>query len=462
MRRLQRLSVRIRVTLALTAVMAVVLAATGLFVYLRLASELDATVDQGLRARAGDLSALVESRQVSLTSVGRSRLTEDGENLAQILSSSGRLVDSTPTLRGASFLTPEELSRALRETTLVDGKRVPGEGDRVRVLATSVRVDGDTFVVVVGAPLEGRRDALRSLAGLLLLGGPIALLLAALAGYAATAAALRPVERMRRRASEIQAARPSERLPVPPADDEIGRLGHTLNALLARLEETLERERTFVSDASHELRTPLAIVKAEIELALRTGTTGEEHRAALASVGEETDRLIQLAEDLLVIARSDQGRLPIRAEAVTAVELFEDVRRRFERRAAAARVTIAVEAPVDLSVRVDPLRFEQALGNLVDNALRHGGSSVELRAEERAGGVAVHVSDDGEGFSPDFVDVAFDRFTRADSARGRGGSGLGLAIVKAIVEAHGGTVRAGGRADGDAGAEVTLLLLPPR
>lgn len=458
MRRLRRLSVRIRVTLALTAVMAVVLAATGLFVYLRLASELDATVDQGLRARAGDLGALVENRQVSLTSVGRSLLTEEGENLAQVLTSSGRLVDSTPTLRGASFLTPGELQHAFRRTTLIDDKRVPGEGDPVRVLATPVRVDEDTFVVVVGAPLEDRRDALRSLAGQLLLGGPIALLLAALAGYGATAAALRPVERMRRRASEIQAAKPSERLPVPPADDEIGRLGHTLNALLSRLEETLERERTFVSDASHELRTPLAIVKAEIELALRDGATGEDHRAALASVGEETDRLIQLAEDLLVIARSDQGRLPIRAEPVAAAELCEDVRRRFERRAEAAGVTISVAAPADLHLTVDPLRFEQALGNLVDNALRHGGSAVELRVEATTAGVAVQVSDNGEGFPAGFVDSAFQRFTRADSARGRGGSGLGLAIVKAIVEAHGGTARAGGRGDGGPGATVTLLL----
>lgn len=458
MRRLQRLSVRIRVTLALTAVMAVVLAATGLFVYLRLASELDATVDQGLRARAGDLSALVGNRQVSMTPVGRSLLTEEGENLAQVLSSSGRVVDSTPTLRGAPFLTSGELARALRRTTRLYGKRVPGEGDRVRVLATPVRVGGSTSVVVVGAPLEDRRDALRSLAGLLLIGGPIALLLAALAGYAATAAALRPVERMRRRASEIQAARPSERLPVPPADDEIGRLGHTLNALLARLEETLERERTFVSDASHELRTPLAIVKAEIELALRDGATGEEHRAALASVGEETDRLIQLAEDLLVIARSDQGRLPIRAERVLVIELFEDVRRRFERRAAAAGVAITATAVVDLTVEGDPLRVEQALGNLVDNALRHGGSTVELRGEVTATGVELHVVDDGAGFPPGFVGSAFERFTRADSARERGGSGLGLAIVRAIAEAHSGTARAGGRADGGSGASVTLLL----
>ena len=158
-------------------------------------------------------------------------------------------------------------------------------------------------------------DALRNLAGTLLIGGPIALLLASLAGYGAAAAALRPVERMRRRAAEIQAAEPGTRLPVGPADDEIGRLGETLNLMLERLEAAFARERTFVADASHELRTPLAILKAELELALREGRSVEELEAALRSAAEETDRLVQLAEDLLVIARVEQGRLPIRADA---------------------------------------------------------------------------------------------------------------------------------------------------
>lgn len=462
MRSLPRLSVRVRVTLALTVVMAVVLAATGLFVYLRLGSELDAGIDQGLRTRADDLTALVQSRQAPLTAVGRSALTEDGENIAQVLGASRRVVDSTPVLRRAPFLTPAEFARARRGTISIDGKPLPEEGDPVRVLATPVRARGRRYVILVGATLEARSDALGGLANLLLLGGPIALLLAALASYAATAAALRPVERMRRRAAEIQATRPSGRLPVPPVDDEIGRLGTTLNALLARLEDALERERAFVSDASHELRTPLAIVKAEIELALRAGATDAELRAALASVGEEADRLIQLAEDLLVIARTDQGRLPIRVEHVLVDGLLEDVRRRFAGRAAAAEAIIAVAAPGDLHAELDPLRFEQALGNLVDNALRHGGETIGLSAVATPDGIEVRVVDDGPGFPPAFLGAAFERFTRADEARSRGGSGLGLAIVRAILMAHGGTAEAGPRRDGAPGAEVVLRVPGPR
>jgi two-component system OmpR family sensor kinase len=458
MRRLSRLSVRVRVTLAVTVVMAVVLAATGLFLYARLAAELDATVDRGLRVRAGDVAALVQHRAPSLTASGRSALTEEGENLAQVLDASGAIVDATPTFRTVSFLTAGELARARRGTLLLDDREVPGEGEAVRLLATPVTARGQTFVVVVGAPLEDRRDALRNLAGLLLLGGPVALLLASIAGYGAAAAALRPVERMRLQAAAIQAGRPSARLPVSPADDEIGRLGQTLNAMLARLEEAFDRERTFVSDASHELRTPLAILKAELELALRGGLTSAELEAALASAADETDRLVQLAEDLLVIARSDRGRLPIRVTSVAVRGLLEQVCRRFERRAVDAGANLLVRAPADLRVDADPLRLEQAVGNLVDNALRYGGTTIELTARVAGQSVQLLVVDDGPGFPAAFVDTAFERFTRADSARGRGGSGLGLAIVCVIAGAHGGTASARNNAAPERGAELSLCL----
>jgi two-component system, OmpR family, sensor kinase len=145
-------------------------------------------------------------------------------------------------------------------------------------------------VTVVGASLEDRASALRKLGTLLLIGGPAALLLASLAGYGVAAAALRPVESMRRRAAEISAGGRGARLPVPSARDEVTRLGETLNAMLARLEAGFEREQAFVADASHELRTPLAILKTEIELALRRARTVDELEAALRSAGEESDR----------------------------------------------------------------------------------------------------------------------------------------------------------------------------
>jgi two-component system, OmpR family, sensor kinase len=313
-------------------------------------------------------------------------------------------------------------------------------------------------VAVVGASLEPRDVAQDNLRSLLLLGGPVALLLASLAGYGAAAGALRPVEMMRRRAQEIQAHRPGQRLPVPPSRDEVARLGDTLNDMLDRLEEAFSRERRFVTDASHELRTPLAILRGELELALRDADDVAGFRAAVGSAVDETDRLVQLAEDLLVIARSDQGRLPVRRADVKAAELLDSVARRYGSRAEQHGVRLAVTATDGLVLRGDRLRLEQALGNLVDNALRHGGTDVTIDAVPVGDEIELHVRDDGSGFPDGFEDHAFERFTRADAGRTSGGAGLGLAIVQAIAQAHGG--RAAARNARAGGADVWIVLPP--
>ena len=447
-----RLPLRVRLTLAFAGVMALVLAATGLFVYLRLESELDATISQGLRSRAGDVGALIAQAEGGLAASGRLPLTEKGENLAQILDGGGHIVDATPAYQATPLLSAAERRRALRSTITADRDRLGPENEPARLFASPVHAQDRDLIVVVGAYLDDRRDALGSLARLLSIGGAVALLLASLAGYGVAAAALRPVERMRRRAAGIQAADPGARLPVPAAHDEIGRLGETLNAMLARLEAAFDRERTFVADASHELRTPLSILKAELELALREGRTPEQLTDALRSAADETDRLVGLAEDLLVIARTDQGRLPIRRERIVLREMLETVAERHAGRGASIEVAVADGLAFD----GDRLRLEQALGNLVDNALRHGGSTIELAAEAEDDGVRLWVRDDGDGFPDGFATEAFKRFTRADAARGSGGAGLGLAIVDVITRAHGGTAGAGNRATG--GAQIWISL----
>jgi signal transduction histidine kinase len=282
------------------------------------------------------------------------------------------------------------------------------------------------------------------------------LLLAALAGYLLAAAALRPVERMSERAATISAASPGRRLPVPPADDEIARLGRRLNEMLARLEGALDRERTLVSNASHELRTPLALMKTEIELALAEPESAPGLSAALRSTAEETDRLSQLTDDLLLLARVDSGELPIRRSDVRADELLGTIATRFGRRAADAGRTIDVVSPADLVVRGDRRRLEQALANLVENSLRYGAGAVRLQASTENGSLELHVGDHGPGFPPPFLEHAFERFSRADRSRDTTGVGLGLAIVAAIAHAHGGTATAANLPEG--GADVALRL----
>jgi signal transduction histidine kinase len=295
-------------------------------------------------------------------------------------------------------------------------------------------------VLVVGATRENRAETLRSLRTELLIAGPIALLVATGLGYFLAGAGLRAVDAMRRRAAEISADRPGERLPVSPANDELRRLGTTLNEMLARLEEALERERDFVAEAGHELRTPLALLRAELDFALHHAGDEDELREALKEASAETDRLVQLSGDLLLIASSDRGGMPLKLESIGAPALLDSVRNRFAWRAEQASRPLEVGAEDGLTISGDRLRLEQALGNLVENALRHGQGRVRVDARRLDGQVQLRVSDEGPGFPDAFVERAFDRFSRADEAHSSGGgAGLGLAIVDAIARAHGGT-----------------------
>ena len=240
---------------------------------------------------------------------------------------------------------------------------------------------------------------------------------------------------MRRRAASITAASPDV-LPVPPARDEISRLADTLNDMLARLHAAFEHERRFVADASHELRTPLALLRTELELAARRPRTHAELEDAVRAAAAEAERLSRLAEDLLLIARAEQGALPVRAEAVEAGDILASVASRFATRAAELGRSVRAE-PADALVTLDPARVEQALANLVENALAHGDGDVVLAALEHDDDVELHVTDRGPGFPDAFLERAFDRFSRADEARSRGGAGLGLSIVSLIAQAHG-------------------------
>ena len=436
--------------------MAPVLAVTGIFLYQRFGSDLDRAIDSGLRSRAADVRALIGASDSGLR---EGRLKDETDSFAEIIGIDGRLVDSTAQLRGRVLLGAAERRRAAKAPVFVDRPASETLRDRSRLLAVPVRSNGRPMIVVVGTSTETRADSLSDLLGVLLVGGPIALLLAALAAYGGAGAALRPVEEMRARAAEISEASPEERLPVSPAGDEIGRLGETLNGMLERLGDTLARERRFVADASHELRTPLSILKTELELALGEGRTRGELHDALRSAAEETDRLTQLAEDLLLLAQTDRGRLPVALELVQVGPMLGDLVERFALRAKAGNRKIEIVCADDLYGRLDRLRLAQALGNLLDNSLRYGAGPIELRAEARDGRIEMHVADRGRGFPAGFTERAFERFSRPAGTRLTSGAGLGMAIVESIASAHGGSAHAATRPGG--GADVWLDLPGP-
>lgn len=447
--------IRLRVVAAFAVSMALVLAGTAIFLYTALGADLLRALDQDLRLRAQDLSALVRDSGSSLSAASGGRFIERGESFAQLLAPDGSVIDATRSVGSRPLLSRAELRTALTGQDFVDRPSVPGLDEPARLLAVPVRRGDRRLVLVVGATRENRAEALRSLRNKLLLVGPLALLLATGLGYLLAGAGLRAVEGMRRRAAEISADRPGERLPIPPTGDELQRLGVTLNQMLDRLEGALDRERGFVAEAGHELRTPLALLRAELDFALHHADTEAELRETLGTASDEVDRLVQLSADLLLIASSDQGKLALRSEPFPVRDLLESVRNRFVWRAEEAGRPLLVDAPGELVYDGDRLRLEQALGNLVENALRHGKGRVRIEARAVGGAVELHVRDEGSGFAAEFLPRAFQRFSRAEESRSGGGAGLGLAIVCAIAHAHGGCAEAANR---EGGADVWITL----
>jgi signal transduction histidine kinase len=412
-----RLPVRWRLTLAFALVMAVVLAATGCFVHERQESALDGAIDGALRARADDVAALAQQSESGLREA-RPGASGRRPEVAQLIDGSGAVLDRSPGVSARALVGRGDIAEARSGHAVIREITVAGD-EPVRLLAEPVEAQGQHMVVVVGQSLEERDRALSGLADVLLLGGPAALLLASLAGYLLTGAALRPVD-----------------------------------AMVERVRASVARERTFFSDASHELRSPLAMLRTELELMGRERPSGPALQTAVASAVEETDRLTRLADDLLLLARADDHQLVLHRGDASAAELLHEAAGRARRHAAATGVEIIVDASPDARVDVDRDRIAQALDNLVANALRHADATVALsaRAEQRL--VELHVSDDGPGFPPEFLPRAWERFARADAARTGDGVGLGLAIVRAIAAAHGGRAEAANRTGG--GADVWI------
>lgn len=454
---------RLRLTLIGAAAMAVVLLLLGAFFYTRLAADLLDSVDMGLRSRAQVLLDATDGGRIPSALLGEGSLIDTDEAFAQILDRAGEIVQTTPGVEEVPLLAPAAVASVVGPTFVT--ARYPGFDDPVRLMAVPAASSADAPVVVVGATLGDINDALGRVLTLLVTLGPIVLVSAAVAGWLLAGAALRPVERMRREAEAVSASDLDRRLPVPRTGDELARLAATLNTMLDRLQEAMERDHRFVDDASHELRTPLAALRAEIDLALAKDRPPEALTAALVRAQEDVRRLQGLADDLLVLARTRDGRVPIRRVATDLPALLAHSVASVERQARSAGVKVEVGMETG-SGELDPVRVEQALRNLLENAIRHTprGGQVRLSATRTDGIVTFVVGDDGPGFAPQVLETAFDPFVRADRGSddvgdgegdGSAGAGLGLTIVRAVANAHGGDAVAENFPDG---ARVTITI----
>jgi signal transduction histidine kinase len=346
-------------------------------------------------------------------------------------------------VRHRQLLTPTEQEAAAQGGTVRRdiGALLPITANTMRLQARHVTVGKQTLVAVVAVERGHRDEALRELLGQLAIASGLTLLAASYVGYRTARAALGPVERYRRGAATLADGAQGLRLPVSAdRDDELTRLGHTLNRMLDRLEAAADREHQFIADASHELRTPLTLLRAELDVALHRPRTADDLTDTLRHVDTEVRRLIELSNALLDLEQLGSGERAVREDT----ELDALVRSATDRhQAAAARDgrTLTVKTS-DAVVRVDPRWLEPAIANLVTNALRHGHGDVRVEAIAAAGRLRLSVTDDGPGFPPDFLPRAFDRFARAETSRTSPGAGLGLALVAAVAESHDGTVQA--------------------
>jgi len=434
---LSRLPLRIRLVAGFSVAMFVVLLAAGTFAYWRV----EYALDRGLDTELSQATAALEPLFGPDGAVSNRSAAEATGVAWQVLDSSGNVLDNGGPAGTTELVSPRQLARVgSTPRTFNVGDFLPISRAPYRLLVTRTSTSPQTYLLV-GVRRDHRDEALRELLVQLTLAGLGALVVTAFVGERLARAALRPVERYRRRAAAIAAGTEDLRLDVPPLrDDEVTRLGHTLNDMLATLERALDRERQFVNEASHELRTPITVLTGRIQLARRRPRTQEEHERILEELQVDLDRLARLAEHLL-----DLGGATTRAHAgmsdLTSVAARVVEQRRIAAPARAGEITadLALEA---VWVPIADLELERILANLLDNAAAHGAAPFVVTVDQPSPAWArLTVSDGGPGMQAAMLDTATRRFARAPEARGRPGAGLGLALVLALVTQAGGELR---------------------
>jgi signal transduction histidine kinase len=444
----QRLSLRARLLLIGVLGVATALALGSAVLYAVLTIVGYRTLDGSAAATASEVATLVEQDRLP------DPIPVTGNQIVQVVDARDRVVSASVNGdRLTALLLPREVRSAQDGSpVVVPGSRV-GLDSPLRVVAARADAPQESRVVLVGQQFDDLSHSQHVLKVTLLVTYPLLLGVLALIAWHVVGAVLRPVESLRSSAERISGSGRDDRLPVPTSGDEIHALAVTLNSMLDRLAVARARQRSFVADAAHELRSPLASMQTQLEVGQRLG----EDPAASADLHAEVLRMTALVEDLLVLARLDADDAPaVPVEPVEVSAWVGEVVGRY----AAARVPVVVvgEGPDGLVVRGRRADLRRALSNLVDNAVRHAGTRVEVAIRREGDDVVVEVADDGAGVPAAERERVFERFTRLDDARDRdaGGSGLGLAIVRELVVALGGDVQLTESARGGLCARLVL------
>jgi signal transduction histidine kinase len=380
--------------------------------------------------------------------------TLDPSAVAQVLDARGHVLATTRTLAGlpAVYLLPAGSTTPVRQPA-AEGV-VP---DDVQLVATRTTVDGQPVTIITATSTGLLHELDTEFTARLVVAIPVVLILAGLAVWFITGRALRPVEQIRRAVTEITSADLSQRVPEPGTADEIGQLAHTMNDMLGRLDDAARRQRRFVADASHELRTPLAAIRTTLDVGLAYPDRAPWPVIAQRAV-EESVRLEELIEQLLLLAKADEGQLLARRDPVDLAALLNGTLARLP----ALQLAIDLRAEQNLVVDGDANQLGRLFRNIIENALRYAATRVDITATADAAVARIVIDDDGPGIPAADRSRVFDRFVRLDYSRERstGTTGLGLAIAREIALAHRGTITLQDRPGGGTRALVTLPLAP--
>lgn len=430
-----RWPLRLRLIAGFSAATLVALIAAGVFVYWRVEYALDRGLDTELRQAAGTLSQLVAT-DGSITDTSAA----DATGVAwQVLNQHGKVLSHGGPAGSHPHASKRRLATAASSPyTYNVGDLLPASAKPYRIRISHLAASPDKFVLVA-VRRDHRDEALRELVVQLSIAGLAMLVFSSVVGDRLARAALTPVERYRRQAAAIAAGATDLRLDVPgDRDDEVTRLGHTFNEMLASLDRSLQRERQFVNEASHELRTPITLLTTRIQLARRRPRSAAEHEEVLDELAVDLTRLADLAEHLLQVGAAPDPATSGGCDLVAVAQRVIDQRR--DAGPAADLLSHLAAGPV--FVPLADVDAERVLGNVLDNARAHGAPPVELTVDQPVAGWArITVTDAGKGMPGDLLRTATHRFTRADEARSRPGAGLGLALVESLVTSAGGTVR---------------------
>jgi len=441
---------RVRLTLWYGTALALVLIIFSVVLYVITARSLRDTVDESLEDTAMTAVRSLEERGF-LPLINEEELLSQFPELTridkffQIFSPSGTITIRSPNIKQHEVpLSRTALDATFAGQKIFESAKYPKEPP-LRLISVPIVYRGNLlYIVQVGTSMESVGETLQRFLVLLVVAIPIALAVSLAGGWFLAGRALRPVDKITLAAQRIAAGDLSQRLSMPAAHDEIGRLAATFNNMIGRLDTSFRQIRQFTSDASHELRTPLTVMKGETDLVLRRPRLLDDYKSVLESNLEEIDRMTRIVDELLFLSRADMGEVRVESLPVAMESLVEDIHRQAKLLAQDRNIEVLLGTIMPVVVQGDDLRLRELLLNLVENAMKYSysGGKVEIALLNDGREARLSVTDYGIGIAPADHKKIFQRFFRTDVARGhtKKGTGLGLAICSWIAELHKGRV----------------------